>query len=444
MRLFWSCGMAVECVINVLFSHEVMTASLFTNVFLVLLGVSFAFATWLTFRHMRHVAAHRATVPAEFAEAITIDAHRKAANYTLDRQRLGLIESAIDVSVLLALTIGGGLAFLHAAASGWFANTYVVGLVFIALLSVVTGFIGLPFDLIRTFGIEAKYGFNKITPKLFIGDMLKGWVLSAAIGVPLLLATFWLMEKMGTLWWLYVWLVWTGFSLAMIAIYPNFIAPFFNKFQPLENESLKTRVEALLAKCGFQSKGLFVMDGSKRSSHGNAYFTGLGNSKRIVFFDTLIERLTPTEIEAVLAHELGHFKRKHIAKRMVSTFAISFVILALMGWVIDKPWFYNGLGFPSEATPHVAVSLVLFFTVLPVFTFWMTPLSSLISRKHEFEADAYAASQSDANALVTALVKLYRDNASTLTPDPLHSAVYDSHPPASIRIAHLRSLQTQT
>lgn len=417
-----------------------MTASLFTNVFLLFLGVSTALAFWLALRQMRHVATHRAQVPAEFAESITPEAHQKAADYTLDRQRVGLVESAVDVSVLLALTLGGGLAFLHAAASGWFPNTYVVGLVFVALLTVVTSLIGLPIELYRTFGIEAKYGFNKTTPAIFVADMLKGWVLSAAIGVPLLLATFWLMARMGELWWLYVWLVWTGFSLLMIAIYPNFIAPLFNKFQPLENESLKTRVEALLAKCGFQSKGLFVMDGSKRSSHGNAYFTGLGNSKRIVFYDTLIERLTPIEIEAVLAHELGHFKRKHIAKRMVSTFAISFVILALMGWVIDKPWFYAGLGFPSEATPHVAVSLVLFFTVLPVFTFWMTPLSSLISRKHEFEADAYAASQSDANALITALVKLYRDNASTLTPDPVHSAVYDSHPPASIRIAHLKSL----
>jgi STE24 endopeptidase len=269
-------------------------------------------------------------------------------------------------------------------------------------------------------------------------------LLAAVIGVPLLLATFWLMAQMGSLWWLYVWLVWTGFSLAMIAIYPTFIAPLFNKFQPLQDESLKSRIEALLTKCGFQSKGLFVIDGSKRSSHGNAYFTGMGRSKQIVFFDTLIQRLTPLEIEAVLAHELGHFKRKHIVKRMISMFAGSFVMLALMGWVIDKPWFYEGLGVPINAVVPVAVSLVLFFTVLPVFTFWMTPLSSLISRKHEFEADTYAASQSDANALVTALVKLYRDNASTLTPDPLHSAVYDSHPPASIRIAHLRSLQPQT
>jgi len=272
--------------------------------------------------------------------------------------------------------------------------------------------------------------------------MLKGLALSAAIGIPLLLIVFWLMEKMGSLWWLYVWLVWLAFSLAMLAIYPNFIAPLFNKFNPLPDASLKQRIEALLTRCGFASSGLYVMDGSKRSSHGNAYFTGFGKTKRIVFFDTLIERLTPTEIEAVLAHELGHFKRKHIVKRIAGQFALTFVVLALMGWVIDKPWFYQGLGFPLDgATPPVAVSLVLFFLALPVFTFWLTPVGSLISRRHEFEADAYAAEQAGAQDLVSALVKLYRDNASTLTPDPLHSAVYDSHPPASIRIAHLKSLQ---
>jgi len=257
-----------------------------------------------------------------------------------------------------------------------------------------------------------------------------------------LLVTFWLMEKMGGLWWFYVWLVWLMFSLAMIVIYPTYIAPLFNKFLPLADIALKERIESLLTRCGFTSSGLFVMDGSKRSSHGNAYFTGLGKTKRIVFFDTLIARLSPTEIEAVLAHELGHFKRKHITKMIVGQFALAFVILGLMGWVIDKPWFYEGLGFPlNGAVPPVAISLALFFMVLPVFTFWLTPLASLISRKHEFEADAYAAQQTQAADLITALVKLYRDNASTLTPDPLHSAVYDSHPPASVRIAHLKAMQ---
>lgn len=416
-----------------------MTTANFTNLFLSFTAMSVCFGLWLTFRHMRHVTANRGTVPAEFVDTVNIESHQKAADYTLDKQRLGVIEEILGVVVLLLLTLGGGLAWLFATASALTEGNYSLGVAFIVGLSIVTGVISMPFDLYRTFGIETKYGFNKTTATTYVVDMLKGWLLAAVLGLPILLATFWLMEKMGGLWWLYVWLVWTGCALLMNAIYPTYIAPLFNKFAPLEDTSLKTRIEALLTKCGFQSNGLFVMDGSKRSSHGNAYFTGLGRSKKIVFFDTLITRLTPTEIEAVLAHELGHFKHKHIVKRMAGTFAVTFLVLALMGWVIDKPWFYAGLGLPQTGTAHVAVSLVLFFTVLPVFTFWMTPLSSLVSRKHEFEADAYAASQTDARDLVSALVKLYRDNASTLTPDPLHSAVYDSHPPAAIRIAHLQS-----
>ncbi len=421
-----------------------MTAALFTKLFLFFTAVSVAFALWLTFRHVRHVVANRSAVPAEFADSITLEAHQKAADYTLDKQRLGLIDDLLGVIVLLVLTIGGGLAWLFSMADGLITGQYAVGIVFIVGLSMLTGMIGLPFDLYRTFGIEAKHGFNKTTIKTYVLDLLKGWLLAAVIGLPLLLGTFWLMAQMGDLWWLYVWSAWIGFSILMMVIYPTVIAPMFNKFSPLEDDSLKARIEALLNRCGFQSKGLFVMDGSKRSSHGNAYFTGFGRTKKIVFFDTLIARLTPSEIEAVLAHELGHFKRKHVIKRLLSTFAVAFVILALMGWVIDKPWFYEGLGMPQSGTPHVAVSLVLFFTVLPVFTFWMTPLSSLISRKHEFEADAYAASQTDASDLVSALVKLYRDNASTLTPDPIHSAVYDSHPPAAIRIGHLKTMSQTT
>jgi STE24 endopeptidase len=433
---------------DTLFSHDstvqpLMTSQLFTLVFLLFLFMSFGFGAWLSFRHIKHIAANRAAVPAEFHESITLEAHQKAADYTIARHRLGLIESVADALLLLGLTLGGGLMLISQVASGLVSHPYAVGLAVFALLGLVSSIVSTPFDLYRTFSIESRFGFNKMTWQLYLLDMLKGLALSAAIGVPLLLVVFWLMEKMGSLWWLYVWLVWLGFSLAMLAIYPNFIAPLFNKFNPLSDASLKERIEALLKRCGFTSSGLFVMDGSKRSSHGNAYFTGFGKTKRIVFFDTLIERLTPTEIEAVLAHELGHFKRKHIVKRIVGQFALTFVVLALMGWVIDKPWFYEGLGFPiASATPHVAVSLVLFFLALPVFTFWMTPVGSLVSRKHEFEADAYAASQTEANDLITALVKLYRDNASTLTPDPLHSAVYDSHPPASIRIAHLKSLQT--
>ena len=420
-----------------------MTAPAFTLVFLLFVILSFAFGCVLTLRQLAHVSANRATVPAEFAESITLAAHQKAADYTVEKNQIGLVESVFDLVLLLALTIGGGMLLIHRIAASWFSGPYTLGLAIFAGLMIVSSIVSTPFSLYRTFVIEQKFGFNKMTWKLYLIDAIKGLALSAAIGIPLLLVTFWLMEKMGGLWWLYVWLVWLVFSLLMIVIYPTYIAPLFNKFAPLGDVSLKERIEGLLTRCGFTSSGLFVMDGSKRSSHGNAYFTGLGKTKRIVFFDTLIERLSPPEIEAVLAHELGHFKRNHIAKMIAGQFALTLVILGLMGWVIDKPWFYEGLGFPlNGAVPHVAVSLALFFMVLPVFTFWLTPLGSLISRKHEFEADQYAAEQTQANDLVTALVKLYRDNASTLTPDPLHSAVYDSHPPASIRIAHLKAMQT--
>ena len=420
-----------------------MTASAFNLIFLLFVALSFAFGAFLTLRHIAHVRANRAAVPPEFTESITLEAHQKAADYTVEKNRLGLIESVLDVMLLLALTTGGGMFLIHQFTANYFSGPYALGLAIFAGLMVVSSIVSTPFNLIRTFVIEQKFGFNKMTFKLYLIDAIKGFALAAAIGVPLLLVTFWLMEKMGALWWLYVWLVWLAFSLAMIVIYPTYIAPMFNKFLPLADLSLKERIETLLTRCGFTSSGLFVMDGSKRSSHGNAYFTGLGKTKRIVFFDTLISRLTPPEIEAVLAHELGHFKRKHITKMIIGQFVLTLIILALMGWVIDKPWFYAGLGFPlGGAAPHVAISLALFFLVLPVFTFWLTPLSSLISRKHEFEADAYAAEQTQARDLITALVKLYRDNASTLTPDPLHSAVYDSHPPAAIRITHLKAMQT--
>jgi STE24 endopeptidase len=418
-----------------------MNASTFTLIFLACFAAMHVFQWWLSWRHLSHVQANRAAVPVAFQEAITLEAHQKAADYTGDKGKLGLIESVIGAAVLLGLTLGGGLFAIDKLAFNYFGEGYSRGIALVIGLMLVSGIFSFPFDLYRTFRVEAKYGFNKITPQLYILDMLKGWLLGAIIGIPLLLVAFWLMEKMGSLWWFYLWLVWLGFSLVMMAVYPNFIAPLFNKFSPLADASLKERIEALLTRCGFASKGLFVMDGSKRSSHGNAYFSGFGKTKRIVFFDTLLERLTPTEIEAVLAHELGHFKRKHIYKMMIGQFLLTLAVLALMGWVIDKPWFYEGLGFPlNGGKAPTAVALMLFFLVLSVFTFWLTPLGSILSRKHEFEADAYAAEQTQADDLVTALVKLYRDNASTLTPDPLHSAVYDSHPPAAIRIAHLRSL----
>lgn len=415
------------------------TSGVFTVSFLAFLAIGLGFALWLAWRHVSHIRAHQGAVPSEFADAVSLGAHQKAADYSVAKQKLGMAEAGVETLLLLALTLGGGIFAIFQWVQGWFSHPYAVGIALFAGLTVVSGIVSLPFGLYRTFVIEEQFGFNKLTWKLYVTDAIKGVLLSAVIGIPLLLAVFWLMEKMGALWWLYVWLFWLAFSLAMLAIYPNFIAPLFNKFQPLADDSLKARIEALLAKCGFASKGLFIMDGSKRSSHGNAYFTGFGKTKRIVFFDTLIERLSGPEIEAVLAHELGHFKRKHIVKRIVSQFALTLLVLALMGWIIDKPWFYEGLGFPTGGTqPHVAVSLLLFFMVLPVFTFWFTPVGSLVSRKHEFEADAYAAEQTEARDLISALVKLYRDNASTLTPDPMHSAVYDSHPPAAIRIQHLQ------
>ena len=394
---------------------------------------------WLAARHIAHIARYRAAVPAEFAAHIALDAHQKAADYSIEKTRLGMVETLAEGAFLLFITLGGALLWIDALSANWLGTGYARGIVTIFAVMLLSSLLFLPFDLKRTFGIEVKYGFNKMTLGLYVADAFKGMVLALLIGVPLLLVTFWLIEKMGALWWLYVWLVWLGFSLFMLAVYPTFIAPLFNKFSPLENAPLKSRIENLLARCGFRSQGLFVMDGSKRSSHGNAYFTGFGKAKRIVFFDTLIERLNPEEIEAVLAHELGHFKRKHIAKLIVSRFAIALVVLAAMGWLIDKPWFYQGAGM-GTAVPHIGVSVLVFFLLLPVFTFPLTPLGSLISRKHEFEADAYAAEQTRAGDLISALLKLYRDNASTLTPDPLHSMIYDSHPPAAIRIAHLKAL----
>lgn len=418
-----------------------MTASYLTILFVACLIVMLILQSWLSWRHLDHILTHRAAVPAAFEQDITLAAHQKAADYAVEKIRLGLMEGLLDAAVLLFFTLGGGLAKLDLLWANWLGNGYSRGLALIFSLTVISSLISLPFTLYRTFVIEAKYGFNKMTFKLYLLDTLKGMALGLVIGVPLLLVVFWLMEKMGSLWWLYTWLVWLAFSLGMMAIFPNFIAPLFNKFTPLADDSLRQRIEALLARCGFASSGLFVMDGSKRTSHGNAYFTGFGKTKRIVFFDTLIARLTPAEIEAVLAHELGHFKRRHIYKMMAVQFGLVFIVLAAMGWVIDKPWFYQGLGVPNTSVaPHIALSLMLFFLVLPVFTFWLTPLGSLMSRKHEFEADTYAVQQSNADDLISALVKLYRDNAATLTPDPLHSAVYDSHPPAAIRIAHLKRL----
>lgn len=407
----------------------------FTAVFLAALALSTAIRLWLGRRHIRHVEAHRTRVPDGFADQITLAAHDKAARYTVAKTRLNLVRVAVDAAALLALTLGGLLDWLDETWRSALGPGLWSGLALIASAVVILSVIDLPLSWYRTFRIESRFGFNQMTFALFVSDLAKQALVGAVVGAPLLLAVLWLMEEMGSNWWLYVWLLWVVFSIVMLVVYPTYIAPLFNKFSPMQDGDLKRRIEALLAKCGFRSQGLFVMDGSKRSSHGNAYFTGFGRAKRIVFFDTLLSRLDPPEIEAVLAHELGHFKLRHVTKRMLLSFGVSLVFLWLLGQLMGEQWFYRGLG---VSTPSTAMALLLFFLVVPVFTFLLQPVMSVYSRKHEFEADAYAAQQASAADLAQALVKLYKDNASTLTPDPLHSAFYDSHPPAALRIARLQ------
>jgi STE24 endopeptidase len=410
----------------------------FTIAFLAALVAATAARLWLAVRHARHVRAHRGAVPAEFAPGVTLAAHQKAADYTVAKTRLGAVEVVVSAALLLALTLGGGLQALFELLGRVLDPAgYAHGIALVLAVLLVTGAVDLPFSIVRTFGIEARFGFNRMTPALFVADLAKQIALGLLLAVPLLLCVLWLMARMESYWWLYVWLTWMAFNMLILLVYPTFIAPLFNKFSPLEDAALKARIERLLASCGFRAKGLFVMDGSKRSSHGNAYFTGFGAAKRIVFFDTLLARLAPAEVEAVLAHELGHFKLRHVWKRVAWLFLGSLAFLALLGWLIDRPWFYAGLGVESRST---AMALVLFFMVVPVFTFLLHPLGSLYSRKHEYEADAYAAQHAPPADLVRALVKLYQDNAATLTPDPVHSAFYDSHPPAALRIARLQSL----
>lgn len=411
-------------------------ASSFTAVFLAALGISVAIRIWLASRQIRHVCASRDRVPAEFADRVALEAHRKAADYTVAKVRFGFVALTVETALLLALTLGGGIEALAAWwQARWPALTAGLGLIFSLLL--ISGAVDLPLAWWRQFVIEARFGFNRMTPGLFLADTLKSALLAAVIGAPVILAVLWLMGTMGSYWWLHVWLFWCCFNLLILFIYPTWIAPLFNKFEPLAEGEVRHRVEALLARCGFHSGGLFVMDGSRRSAHGNAYFTGFGKTKRIVFFDTLLKRLQPAEIEAVLAHELGHFKRRHVVKRIITMFALSLLFLAALGQLISAPWFYAGLGVGAEVQ-GTAVALVLFFVAMPAFVFPLTPLGSMLSRKHEFEADHYAAQHANSEDLVHALVKLYEDNAATLTPDPLHSLFYDSHPPAAIRIAHLK------
>lgn len=410
--------------------------SAFTLLFLAALALTTLLRLWLAQRHVRHIAAHRDAVPEAFRDTIGLEAHRRAADYTTARVHLGMIDVVVGALFVFVLTLGGALQAMHAAWAALGLDGLAHGLAFIAGLVVLSSAVDLPFSLYRTFVIEERFGFNKMTPRLFVVDLVKGALLGAAIGLPVLAAVLWLTERMGEYWWLYVWLFWLGFNLLALLIYPTVIAPLFNTFTPLADASLRERIEALLSRCGFRASGLFVMDGSKRSAHGNAYFTGFGQARRIVFFDTLLEKLAPEEIEAVLAHELGHYKRRHVWKRIGLLALASFGFLWLLGALIGEAWFYESLGMTSRGT---APALVLFSLVIPLFAFPLAPLMSAFSRRHEFEADAYAAQQTRAGDLVAALVKLYRDNAATLTPDPLYSTFYDSHPPAAARIAHLQT-----
>ena len=410
----------------------------FSLIFLLALAAGLAVEWWLLRRQARHVQAHADRVPDAFADRIELAQHRKAADYTLAQIQASRCELGFGAVWLVLLTLGGGIALLQAlwGAPGWdplWSGTALVLSVFLLL-----GLLDLPYDAWRTFGIEARFGFNRTTAGQFVRDKLLGALLALALGGPLVAAVLWVMAAGGELWWLYAWLVWMAFTLTLSWAYPRVIAPLFNRFTALEAGTVRERLERLVERCGFRSDGMFVMDGSKRSSHGNAYFTGLGRSKRIVFFDTLLNALAPEELEAVLAHELGHFRRRHVAKRLLAIAAITLVGLAVLGWLRTQPWFYAGLGV-AEASP--AVALLLFLLVAPVFTQFLRPVGAWLSRRQEFEADAYAAAQADAAALIRALVKLYRDNASTLTPDPVYSAFHHSHPPAPARIAHLESLQ---
>jgi STE24 endopeptidase len=400
-----------------------------------------ALKLWLASRQMRHVAANRAAVPAAFAAAVPLAAHQKAADYTLVRSRFGLVTLAFGTAVLLGWTLLGGLDALNLAVRDamlprWGAMAYQLAL--LSAFALVGGLLDAPLEVYNTFRIEQRFGFNRTTWRLYLADAAKGIVVGAVIGLPLAALVLWLMASAGAWWWLWAWLAWVGFQLLMLVIYPTLIAPLFNKFEPLRDESLRERVQALMTRCGFAAKGLFVMDGSRRSAHANAYFTGLGAAKRVVFFDTLLTRLTPGEVEAVLAHEIGHFRLRHVLKRMALIFVASLAALALLGWLSQQQWFYAGLGVtPNLGVPNDALALLLFMLALPPFGFLLVPLASRASRRHEFEADAYACTQASGRDLANALLKLHEDNAGTLTPDPLYVAFYYSHPPASERLAAL-------
>ncbi len=422
-----------------------MQAQTLTLAFAAALLLSLAVKFWLSTRQMRHVAAHRHQVPAAFASTVTLAAHQKAAEYTLAKGRFGLLTMAVGGAILLGWTLLGGLDVLNTLLRDSLQPTWgnlAYQLALLASFVLIGALIELPLDWYATFRLEQQFGFNRMTLGLWLADMLKGAAVGALIGLPLAAFMLWIMGSAGSqwwqAWWFWAWLAWVAFNLVLLVIYPTVIAPLFNKFEPLSDEALRARVQALMQRCGFAAKGLFVMDGSRRSAHANAYFTGLGASKRVVFFDTLLKRLSAGEVEAVLAHELGHFKRRHVVKRMLGIFGLSLAGLALLGWLAGQSHFYLGLGVnPNLAAPNDALALILFMLALPPFTFFISPLMAHFSRQHEFEADAYACQQADGRDLANALLKLHEDNAATLTPDPLYVRFYYSHPPASERLAAL-------
>lgn len=406
----------------------------FTYIFLIALVLSYSVQFWLSRRQSAHVLKHRAQVPEDFTESISLEAHQKAADYTIEKGKLSEIDSVVGIFFLLLLTLGGGISMIFEFWADSDRSSIMQGIASLASIFAVMSLFELPTTLYQTFVIEEKYGFNNSTIKQFINDQVMQLGLVAIIGLPLLALILWVMEAIGSSWWFWTWAILISFSLLMSWVYPTVIAPLFNKFTPLEDGTLKTRITQLLDRCGFSSNGIFIMDGSKRSGHGNAYFTGMGDNKRIVFFDTLAESLDDDEMEAVLAHELGHFKRKHVTKMLIASSLMSLISLAILGWLINQPWFFSGLGVNVESN---AAALILFMLVSPVFTTFMTPISAFFQRKFEFEADDFAAENAQASKLISGLVKLYEENANTLTPDPLFSAFHYSHPPAAIRIAHL-------
>lgn len=409
----------------------------FTFLFIIMVVVTTGIQLWLSLRQAKHVTVHRPSVPDEFRDKITLEEHQKAADYTVAKGKFGRMQLLLGTVILFLWTLGGGLEWIDSLWRGAEWGALVTGVAVLISFSLISSLVDLPISLYNTFILEEKFGFNKTTLKVFFVDMLKGAALSLIIGIPLILLVLWLMETAGDLWWLYAWAALTAFSILMMWAYPKFIAPIFNKFAPLEEGEVLDRLTSLLKRTGFNSDGVFIMDGSKRSSHGNAYFTGFGKTKRIVFFDTLLKDLTPTQVEAVLAHELGHFKRKHVLKGMVLSISMTFMGFAILAWLMKQEWFYTAL---NVSTPSTYMALLLFMLVSPPFTFFIGPLMARWSRKHEFEADEFAAQQSNAGELISALVSLYKKNAGTLTPDPMYSAFYDSHPPASIRIAHLKQV----